>query len=67
MFLMPPRLLQEAISASPDPINTPEGVSFVANRLQVGFQAAVEHLYNLTFMTEEEKQTLLGRVSGASR
>lgn len=67
MFLMPPHLLREAIAASPEPINTPEGVSFVASRLQVGFHAAVEHLYNLTFMTEEEKDLLLGRLYGASR
>ncbi|MGW0602548.1 ImmA/IrrE family metallo-endopeptidase [Streptomyces sp. NPDC002640] len=62
MFLMPPHLLRKVISESPDPVNTPEGVSFVASRLQVGFHAAVEHLYNLTFMTEEEKKILLRRV-----
>ncbi|MCX5269738.1 ImmA/IrrE family metallo-endopeptidase [Streptomyces sp. NBC_00199] len=67
MFLMPPHLVEEAISASPAPINTPEGISFVAGRLRVGFQAAVEHLYNLTFMTEEEKESLLGRMYGTSR
>lgn len=67
MFLMPPHLLRESIAASPDPITTPEGVYFVANRLQVGFHAAVEHLYNLTFMTEEEKHFLLRRTYGSSR
>ncbi|MGW0854883.1 ImmA/IrrE family metallo-endopeptidase [Streptomyces sp. NPDC002690] len=67
MFLMPTPLLQEAISASPDSVSTVEGVAFVANRLQVSFHAAVEHLFNLTFMTEEEKQALLGRPNGSSR
>jgi hypothetical protein len=67
MFLMPPHLVREAISLSPAPINTPEGISFVSTRLRVSLHAAIEHLYNLTFMTEEEKELLLRRSNGPAR
>lgn len=63
MFLMPPDLVGRAISDCPDPINQKEGVIFIASRLRVGLRAVVEHLYNLTFMSEQEKEILLDQIS----
>jgi len=60
MFLMPPHLLRQVISASNYPVSDKRGVQFVCDQLQVGFTAAVEHLYNLTFMSVAEHDALLG-------
>ncbi len=59
MFLMPPHLVKQAIADAPDPITEVEGARRVAERLRVSFRAAVEHLYNLTLMTEEDRDELL--------
>ncbi|GHG29672.1 ImmA/IrrE family metallo-endopeptidase [Streptomyces zaomyceticus] len=61
MFLMPPHLLRQAIADSPHPITERAGIEFLCHRLKVNFTALVEHLYNQTFMTEQEKERLLGR------
>jgi Zn-dependent peptidase ImmA (M78 family) len=67
MFLMPPRLVREAIGACPDPVNTPEAFSFVSARLRVGVVAAAEHLCNLGLVSEEEKESALAHLSSPQR
>jgi Zn-dependent peptidase ImmA (M78 family) len=59
MFLMPPHLIQQAIADSPDPITELAGAKAVARKLRVSVVAAVEHLCNLTLMTEIERDELL--------
>jgi Zn-dependent peptidase ImmA (M78 family) len=61
MFLMPSVLVRQAIADSPDPISDLNGVIAVAQRLRVSRRAAVEHLYNLTLMSEATRDELLGR------
>lgn len=59
MFLMPPHLIERAVADSPDPITGVAGVKSVARKLHVSAVAAVEHLCNLTLMTELERDELL--------
>lgn len=65
MFLMPPHLIEQAIADSPDPITELTGVRTVARKLRVGVVAAVEHLCNLTLMTEIERDELLAQLGPA--
>jgi len=65
MLLMPPHLVQQAIADSPDPITELAGVRTVARKLRVGVVAAVEHLCNLTLMTETERDDLLAQLGSA--
>jgi Zn-dependent peptidase ImmA (M78 family) len=65
MFLMPPRLVERAIADSPDPITELSGVRTVARRLKVSTVAVIEHLYNLTLMTEIERDRLLAQLGPA--
>ncbi|WP_406273121.1 ImmA/IrrE family metallo-endopeptidase [Streptomyces sp. NBC_00191] len=60
MLLMPPHILRDAIADSPYPVTEREGVAFLCDRLKVNFTAVVGHLYNQTFMTEEDRDRLLG-------
>lgn len=62
MFLMPARLVERAIADSPDPITELSGVRTVARKLNVSVVAAIEHLYNLTLMTEIERDRLLAQL-----
>jgi len=62
MFLMPPHLIERAVADSPDPITELAGVKAVARRLRVGIVAAIEHLCNLTLMTEIERDELLAQL-----
>jgi Zn-dependent peptidase ImmA (M78 family) len=64
MFLMPPHLVQQAIADSPDPITELAGAKAVARKLHVSVVAAVEHLCNLTLMTEIERDELLAQLGG---
>jgi Zn-dependent peptidase ImmA (M78 family) len=59
MFLMPPRLVEAAVADVPDPISDPNGVRAVASRLHVSNRAAIEHLYNLTLMDDDQRDRLL--------
>jgi Zn-dependent peptidase ImmA (M78 family) len=59
MFLMPPSLVAAAVADVPDPISDPAGIRAVASRLHVSSRAAIEHLYNLTLMDEEQRDALL--------
>jgi Zn-dependent peptidase ImmA (M78 family) len=62
MFLMPPHLIARAVADSPDPITDLQGVKAVARKLHVGVRAAIEHLCNLTLMTEIERDELLAQL-----
>jgi Zn-dependent peptidase ImmA (M78 family) len=62
MFLMPPHLIERAIADSPDPIAELDGAKAVARKLRVSTVAAVEHLCNLTLMTETERDELLAQL-----
>lgn len=64
MFLMPPGLVQRAIADAADPIHDVAGVSAVAGKLRVSRRAVTEHLYNLTLMSENERDDLLLSLPG---
>jgi len=57
-LLMPPDLLQSAIADAHSGMDTLEGVNFVADRLDVSRRALIEHLYNLDYIDEEERDVL---------
>ncbi|MDX5456572.1 ImmA/IrrE family metallo-endopeptidase [Micromonospora tulbaghiae] len=59
MFLMPPDLIERAIADAPDPIHDITGASAIANKLHVSRRSLIEHLYNLTLMSESERDELL--------
>jgi Zn-dependent peptidase ImmA (M78 family) len=63
MFLMPSHLVQQAIADSPDPITQLAGARAIAKSLRVSFRAVIEHLCNLTLMTEIERDELLIQLS----
>jgi Zn-dependent peptidase ImmA (M78 family) len=65
MFLMPTYLIERAIADSPDPITELAGARTVARKLHVSMFAAIEHLYNLTLMTEIERDRLLTQLGSA--
>ncbi|MEV7964871.1 ImmA/IrrE family metallo-endopeptidase [Sphaerisporangium sp. NPDC088356] len=62
MFLMPTTLVQQAIADAPDPITDLEGITAIATRLRVSRRAATEHLYNLTLMSDFDRDELLRQV-----
>ena len=62
MFLMPPDLIARAVADSPDPITELAGARAVAQKLRVSVVAAIEHLCNLTLMTEIERDELLAQL-----
>ncbi|KAB1095191.1 ImmA/IrrE family metallo-endopeptidase [Micromonospora aurantiaca] len=59
MFLMPPDLVERAIADAPDPIHDLAGASAIARKLRVSRRSLIEHLYNLTLMSESERDELL--------
>lgn len=65
MFLMPPHLVSRAIAGAGDPIHTLAGVQAVAERLHVGVQTTIHHLYNLTLMDDSERDALLSQLGSA--
>ncbi|MGH3812370.1 MAG: ImmA/IrrE family metallo-endopeptidase [Pseudonocardiaceae bacterium] len=58
MFLMPPELVQRAAADVSDPISDLTGVSGVASKLRVSKRAAIDHLYNMTLMSESVRDEL---------
>jgi len=62
MFLMPTHLVERAVADVGDPINDLNAISAVASRLRVSRRAAIEHLYNLTLMSDAERDELLDHV-----
>ena len=65
-LLMPPHRLKPAIAWAHGAINTNEGISAVANELDVSRSALVRHLFNLGEITEEDQDALLAG-AGAPR
>jgi Zn-dependent peptidase ImmA (M78 family) len=63
MFLMPARLIERAIADLPDPVSDPESIRSLAERLKVSRQAAIEHLYNLTSMSDSDRDALLRQIA----
>lgn len=61
MFLMPPVLVQQAIADVPEPISY-SSVSAVADKLRVSKRAVIDHLYNMTLMTESVRDELRRQV-----
>ncbi|GGK73709.1 hypothetical protein Sme01_32960 [Sphaerisporangium melleum] len=65
MFLMPSALVQQAIADQPDPVDRPEAIAAVAAQLQVSRHAAIEHLYNLTLMSDATRDELLAQAQSS--
>lgn len=63
MFLMPPHLVSAVVADTPDPASDPNGIRAAAAQLHVSHRAMIEHLYNLTLMTEEQRDALLRSVA----
>lgn len=59
MFLMPPELVERAIADLPDPVHDVTSISRIADRLHVSRRTIVDHLYNMTLMSETERDALL--------
>lgn len=57
-LLMPPESLNSAIAYAGSPLDSPEGVSAVAGRLDVSRTTLVDHLYNLGYIHEEARDEL---------
>jgi Zn-dependent peptidase ImmA (M78 family) len=62
MFLMPTELVAAAVADVPDPISDLAGISAVAEMLHMSKHAATEHLYNLTLMSESDRDELLRQI-----
>jgi len=58
MFLMPTRIVRDAVADLPDPINDFAALRVFADRLRVSNEAAIEHLYNLTLLSDEDRTEL---------
>ena len=58
MLLMPHDLVQRAVSTITTRLDTMAGVRQVASRLQTGFPAALNHLVNLGFIDDAERERI---------
>ena len=58
MLLMPTSLVQRAVSKLTEPLNTREGVSEIADQLQVARSSMLNHLKNLGYIDEIDKQLI---------
>ena len=63
MLLMPASLVQRSVAALPVAVATKEGVAAVAERLGAGRLAVLNHLANLGFVDETDRQWLAGQLS----
>ena len=66
MLLMPTSLVRRALAARPVAVATTESVDEVARRLRVGRRSALDHLVNLGFVDEVDRQWLASRLSPAA-
>lgn len=57
-LLMPPELVQRAISTSPAPPSSAEGLAHIAETLGTSRASTVEHLYNLGLIDDMERDEL---------
>lgn len=62
MFLMPPELVQQAAADVPHPISDLTEVTAVASKLHVSMRAVIDHLYNMTLMSESVRDELRHQV-----
>lgn len=58
MLLMPTAVVQEAIAHAVEPVETPDGIQEVANRLQTGFEATLRHVTNLGFIDDYDRHRI---------
>jgi Zn-dependent peptidase ImmA (M78 family) len=63
MFLMPPDLVQRAVADLPDPVHDIASISVIAGKLQVSRRAATDHLFNMTLMSEAQRENLLSLIT----
>lgn len=61
MFLMPTELVESTVARLAVSVRDIEGVTQLAAALRVSRASAIQHLYNLTFMTESDREELLRR------
>lgn len=59
MFLMPTELIARVVAGLSVSITTLDGIGAVARQFRTSRRAAVEHLYNLTFMSDADREDLL--------
>ena len=59
MFLMPPKAVQEAIADSPNHLYGIAEISAIAKKLHVSEKSLIQHLHNMTRMSESERDDLL--------
>jgi len=58
MFLMPTELVGETVRSLTLPLDSPQGVWQVANRLQTSFTSTVDHLFNLGYLDESTRDSI---------
>ena len=58
MLLMPTVAVRRVVADMNEPVSTKQGIETVAQRLQVGFRAALSHLYNLRFVDDSSRQRI---------
>ena len=63
MLLMPTSLVKRALAALPVAVATTEGVKLVEHRLRVGRRSVLDHLANLDFVDEMDRQWLASQLS----
>lgn len=59
MFLMPTGLVEQAVAGIPDSISELSSITAVAATLHVSRHTAIHHLYNMTLMSESDREDLL--------
>ncbi len=59
-FLMPPERVQQVIADLTEPLGSASGVRYVAETFGTSPRATLEHLYNLGFVDEFERELLRG-------
>jgi Zn-dependent peptidase ImmA (M78 family) len=62
MFLMPPELIELATVDAQFAIDDLAGISMIASRLRTSLRATVDHLFNLTLMSEPVRDELLRKL-----
>ena len=58
MFLMPTELVGRAVRSLAVPLNSPQAVWQIANRLQTAFTSTVDHLFNLGYLDEATRDSI---------
>lgn len=61
MFLMPAELVEDAVADAAEPIGDLSAINSIASKLHVSRRAVIDHLYNMTLMSETDRDDLLGQ------